>query len=373
MKSKHLRDISKSKLNVYYARAMDAIDRYRIIEDDKLVKTELARREFSTVNPYVERVIQIEQANQIVKNNLGLLKKSNVLLANLSIQNYTYIGVVFEIVQAAKLGIPIIAYIGESNLSNRYYLHAFCDFICNTIDEAVEYIWRCWTFEGIIEQIKEEKEFYDTIATQPGKTTRKPYKNKEQDIDRYKKERAQLRNTLRDYCRDKNVLELGCGTGEWTKVIAEVAKSVICIESSLNMIKRAKERLGTSPIQPDFIHGDFFDETLSIKACDVIVSYFTLSFLPPLAQNELLSIMKKFVHEDGFFLFGESIQVSALPSIGLGRQRIQTRKACGKKYTIYKEHFDPYHFQKVLALNDFKIIDLPFDVKWFIFCSAQLK
>jgi ubiquinone/menaquinone biosynthesis C-methylase UbiE len=352
---------------------MDALDQSRIIEDDKHVKMELARRRFFIVNPYKEQVIQIEQANQIVEKNLKLLKESDVLLVNLTVPNYTYIGVVFEIVQAATLGLPIIAYIGDSHLADRYYLHAFCDFICNTIEEAVEYIRRCWTFEGINKQIKEEKEFYDKIATQTEKTTRKPYKNKKKDIDRYEKERARLKNMIRDYCLDKNVLELGCGTGEWTKAIAEVAKSIVCIESSLNMIKSARERLATSSIQPDFINSDFFDESLSVKPCDIIVSYFTLSFLPPLAQNELLSIMKKWISKDGFLLFGESIQVSALPSIGLGRQRIQVRNANGKKYRMFKEHFNPYHFQKVLALNDFKIINLPLDVKWFTFCSAQLK
>lgn len=371
MKKEFQYGVPAHKLKVYYARAMDGIDHSQIIEDDHLVKATLSRKGLSIVNPYAERPVQIEQKDKLVENNLELLKESDILLGNLSIHNYTYIGAVFEILQAANLGIPIVVFIGNSNLGNRYYLHYYCNFICKTIDEAVEYIWRCWTSEGINEQLKEEKEYYNKIATQPGKVTRKSYKNKESDIDRYESERGQLKERLRDYCRDKNVLELGCGTGEWTLVIAEVAKSATCIESSQNMIKRAKERLGKSLIQLDFIHGDFFDETFSIESAEVIVSYFTLSFLPPSLQNKLLSAMKKWASKDGYLLFGESIQIPTLSSIGLGRQRIQIRRACGKEYLIYKELFTPVQLRKLLNSNGFRVVDSLDNVRWFTFCAAH--
>ncbi len=371
MKETRQPDSRKLKLKVYYARAMDGIELSKIMEDERQVKVALSRKEFSIANPYKEQEVQIEQAGELVENNLKLLKGSDILLGNLSIHNYTYIGAVFEILQAANLDIPIVVYIGNSNLENRFYLHFYCNFICRTIDEAIEYIWRCWTSEGRDHQLNEEKEFYDKIATEPGNVTRKSYKNKKFDNERYDKERDQLKEKLRQYCWRKNVLELGCGIGEWTQVIAEVAKSVTCIESSQNMIKRAKERLVKSPIQPGFIHGDFLDETFSIEPSDVIVSYFTLSFLPPLLQNKLLFSMKKWGTKNGLFLFGESIQITTLPSIGLGRQRIQTRRACGKKYTVYKEHFTPYELEKLLNINGFRVIDLPINVRWFTFCATH--
>lgn len=371
MKENRHPDIPKPRLKVYYARAMDGIAPSKIMEDEQHVTTALSQKGFSIANPYREQETQIEQADRLVENNLKLLKESDILLGNLSIHDYTYIGAVFEILQAANLGIPIVVFIGNSNLENRFYLHFYCNFICRTIDEAVEYIWRCWTSEGINHQLNEEMKFYDKIATEPGNGTRKSYKNKESDIEIYDRERGSLKEKLRHYCRYKNVLELGCGIGEWTQVIAEVAKSVTCIESSQNMIARAKETLRESPIRPNFIHGDFFNQTFLVESSDVIVLYFTLSFFPALLQNKLLSAMKKRVSKDGHFLFGESIQISTLPSIGLGRQRIQTRRACGKEYAIYKEHFAPYQLEKLLNLNSLSVIDLPIDVRWFTFCAAH--
>jgi demethylmenaquinone methyltransferase/2-methoxy-6-polyprenyl-1,4-benzoquinol methylase len=374
MKKKRQTDLPARHLKIYYARAMDGIETTEIEKDDRQVETALSGKNFSIANPYNrEQAVRIEDAETLVRKNTDLLEDSDVLLANLSRQNYTYIGAIFEIVQACSLGKPVVAYIGNSDLGNRYYLHYYCSFICRNIDEAIEYIWRCCTPQGCDAQLNEEKEFYDTIATEPGCGTGKPYKNKQSDIERYTRERGRLKEKLRDYCCDKNVVELGCGTGEWTQVIAEVAKSVICIESSWNMIKWARERLRKSPVSPDFMHADFLDETLLIERsdADVMVFYFTLSVLPPLLQNSLLSAMKKWVSTDGHFLFGESVQMSTLPSIGLGRQRIQTRRACGKEYSIYKERFAPYHLQKLLNANGFKIVDLPEDARWFTFCAAR--
>lgn len=370
MKNKPEPDVPKCDVKVYYARPMDGIDGSKIIEDEHEIRAALSRKGFSIVNPYRGQDIQIEDAEKLVHKNTELLKNSDVFLANLSLRNYTYVGAVFEIVQAAELGIPIVLCIDNSNLENRYYLRYFCSFICRSIDEAVEYMWRCCTPEGIAHQLKEEKEFYDKIATERGKVTRKPYQSKESDIEKYERERRQLKDKLRHYCRDKNVLELGCGTGEWTQVMVQVARSVTCIESSRNMITRAKERLGEVGSHLHFIQEDFFDERFSVEASDAIVFYFTLSFLPPLLQNRLLSLAKKWVSTDGYFLFGESIQISTLPSIGLGRQRIQTRRASGKAYAIYKEHFTPYRLRKLLDASGVTIMDLPEDVRWFTFCAA---
>jgi SAM-dependent methyltransferase len=366
--------VAAHALRIYYARAMDGTDATKIRDDECSLMTALQRKglpEESFVNPHTSQAVPIEEADRLVDDNLKLLKASHIVLANLSLQNYTYVGAIFEMAQAANLGRPIVACIGSSSLDNRYYLHRYCDFICRTIDEAVEYIRRCWTLEGINHQLNEEREFYDKIAIERGIATGKPYKNKELDIDRYKREKDHLKEKLRDYCRDKIVLELGCGTGEWTQVVADVAKSVTCIESSRNMIERAKQRLAKSLIQPNIIHGDFFDETSSVEPADVILSYFTLSFLPPKAQSSLLSLMKKRASRNAKFLFGESIQISTLPSIGLGHQRIQTRGACGKEYMIYKEHFTPYRLERILTANGFRVADSSDDGRWFTFCAAQ--
>lgn len=370
-KNKYPSVISERELKIYYARAMDSIKHSEIIEDDRLINDALKQKGFSLINPYEKQNIPIQKAGGLIENNFALLKESDVLIANLTKKDYQYIGAIFEIAQAVNLGIPTMVCIGNSNLENRYYLQFYSDFICNTIDEAITYIWRCLSLEGINHQLKEEKTFYDHIAVNYETLSRKTYQDKDADIDRYEKEREQLKEKLRYYCHDKTVLELGCGTGDWTKFIAEVSKSVVCIDASQNMIKRAKERFTDSTIQPYFIQGDFLDETLHIEPCDIVVSYFALSFLPPPIQINLLSNMKKWVKKDGCCLFGESMKFALLPSIGLGCRKIQRRTIDKKEYFLYKEYFSPDQLQKLLVLNGFRVIDLPSDVRWFTFCAVQ--
>ncbi len=48
---------------------------------------------------------------------------------------------------------------------------------------------------------------------------------------------------IEEYIRDKNILEIGCGTGNWTQVLAKKAKSVLATDSSPTAIKIARKKL----------------------------------------------------------------------------------------------------------------------------------
>ena len=360
--------ISAHELKIYYVRAMDGIDSSEIKRDERKLGSALRKKELSIVNPYTNSDDKLERIDQLIENNLSLLTDSHMVLADLSMRNYIYVGAVFEIVQATDIGHPIVVCVGDSDLGERCYLYYYTNFLCRTIDEAIEYIWRCWTIEGINQQLEEEKEFYDKVALEHGKLTGKPYDKKESDIVKYNEEKNQLKQRLGDYCHDKKVLELGCGNGEWTEVIADVAQAITCIDTSQNMIWQAKEKLKNSTTEKYFIHGDFLDGTIPLGTYDIIVFYFTLSFLPPVVQQELLSIMKNHISGEGYFLFAESVQMSTLRSKGLGCRRIQMRQAYGKEYMIYKESFSPCR----LDTNAFKVVDSLDDVRWFTFCAAHL-
>jgi SAM-dependent methyltransferase len=371
MKKRYL-DTIKRELKVYYARAIDDIDYSEILRADLRIQKAINQKGFFLVNPYKKTSISVEQLGNIVDKNTELLKESDVLLADLTIKDYTYIGAIFEIVQAVNFGIPTVICVGNTNYKNRLYLHHYCDFICRTVDEGFEYIWRFLSHDGIEHQLREEEEFYEAIAANYYEESRKTYADKEKDIEKYERERITLREKLEKYCRNKSVLELGCGSGDWTQTITEVAKSVTCIDISTYMINEAKKRLIRSPIQPYFICGDFLDETLSIEPCEVVVSYFTLSLFPPIIQNILLSNMKNWVTTGGYFLFGESMQISTISSIGMGRRRIQCRTVGRRDYIIYKDHFSPDRLQALLNMHQFEVFDISSVFRWFAFCCAHL-
>jgi len=371
MKKKYLANI-KNGLKIYYARAMDNIDNYEIINDDIQTQNAINQKGFSLVNPYESKDVSVVHPGTIIEKNTQLLQDSDVLIANLSIKNYTYIGAIFEIVQAINLKIPTVICVGNTNYRKRLYFHYYCDFICKTISEGLEFIWRFFTYDGIEHQLKEEEAYYQAIATNYEYKSRKIYIDKKSDLDKYEQERIILRKKLKEYCKNKSVLELGCGSGDWTQTIVEVAKAVTCIDVSSCMIAEAKKRLNNSPIQPDYICGDFIDETLTIEPCEIVVSYFALSFLPPIVQNIFLSKIKNWITPGGCILFGESMHISTIPSVGIGCRRIQYRTVGDKKYVMFKEHFSPDRLRKLISTHQLKVFDFSDNFRWFSFCCAQL-
>jgi len=82
--------------------------------------------------------------------------------------------------------------------------------------------------------------------------------------------------------KDRDVLELGCGTGKNTKFLAEHARQVIAVDFSEGMIARAHQRLATSNVR--FIKHDV-RETWPVESAsvDVVVANLILEHVHDLA------------------------------------------------------------------------------------------
>lgn len=86
-----------------------------------------------------------------------------------------------------------------------------------------------------------------------------------------------LLNQLPVQCN--TALDIGCGTGEFSRLLAQRVKRVMAIDLSPNMIEVAKQRSGEFPTI-DFQVADVMKWELPAEQFDVIVSIATLHHLP---------------------------------------------------------------------------------------------
>lgn len=133
------------------------------------------------------------------------------------------------------------------------------------------------------ESFKGLAEYYDLI-----------YKDKD-----YKKEVDFIENIFENTHKPKKILEIGCGTGNYTKILSERGYEVTAVDISENMLKIAREKCTCK-----FINGDVRDVSINDKfdaciAMFAVMGYITKNSDIIRALNNIYKHLKPY----GIFIF----------------------------------------------------------------------
>lgn len=109
------------------------------------------------------------------------------------------------------------------------------------------------------------------------------------------------RETLADL-RCKSILELGCGTGKNTALLAQISEQVHALDFSEGMLKKAKEKLGSSNVTFSLadITGQWpcADESADLVVCNLVLEHIEdLSFIFSEAFRSLVEGGRFFICE----------------------------------------------------------------------------
>jgi ubiquinone/menaquinone biosynthesis C-methylase UbiE len=106
----------------------------------------------------------------------------------------------------------------------------------------------------------------------------------------------------------ENALEIGCGIGEFARLLATRARSVVAIDLSSQMIRLAKSR-STNYQNIEYLQGDVMSLSLPAEGYDCIVSMATLHHLP---LGEALLKMKDALKPNGVLIIHDLIAADGL-------------------------------------------------------------
>jgi SAM-dependent methyltransferase len=102
------------------------------------------------------------------------------------------------------------------------------------------------------------------------------------------------------YCRGKRVLDLACGEGYGSAMIASVAKSVVGVDASDEAVRNATAQYGCVSSQLEFRQGDASSLEFPDRTFDVVVSFETIEHL--LAQEEMLKEIARVLTSGGLMI-----------------------------------------------------------------------
>lgn len=105
-----------------------------------------------------------------------------------------------------------------------------------------------------------------------------------------------------------NALEIGCGTGKFSRLLAACAKQVLALDLSPNMIELAQQHSTQYP-NINFQIADAMNVDLPVEYFDFLVSIATLHHMP---HREAINKMKQWLKPNGYLVILDILQTEAL-------------------------------------------------------------
>ena len=166
--------------------------------------------------------------------------------------------------------------------------------------------------------------------------------------DLYQQEVRELRiELIKQFCSEKAVLDMGCGSGEYTCLTAKWAKEVVGLDFSEAMLRGLKKRLRNKKIKNVWLIQNDLERKLSLKdaAFDTVYSFATLYYISNLSS--LISEMYRVLKPGGHAIF----------SLG-NLWSINTLMARNADSGLRSYHVSPGMMKKVIAQSGLRVKDL---------------
>ena len=165
-------------------------------------------------------------------------------------------------------------------------------------------------------------------------------------------ETTELERMLARFDPRGDVLELACGTGLWTRRLADYATHVTAVDGSPEVLAINRARVGDPTI--DYVEADLFDWTPPAAAFDVCVFTFWLSHVPTERFADFWAMVAGALKPGGRVLFIDSRRTERSTAAdhqlpGDAEQTMTRRLDDGREFQIIKRFYDPAQLNAELA------------------------
>jgi 2-polyprenyl-3-methyl-5-hydroxy-6-metoxy-1,4-benzoquinol methylase len=167
---------------------------------------------------------------------------------------------------------------------------------------------------------------------------------------------------LLDLRGHENILEIGCGPGTWTRVVAERAQHVTAVDISQEMIRRASTFVPAGKV--DFIHSDVMHAQLD-RTFDRVVSLRAIEYVSD--TPALISRLAARVAPGGALVIVTKTPVSAWRGRRWLRARTQRGLAMGRSAAsiepanggaMFMQRISPWTLKRLLQQHGFERLTL---------------
>lgn len=168
------------------------------------------------------------------------------------------------------------------------------------------------------------------------------------------REQAAIAQSMMAILRGRRVLEVACGTGYWTQFVANVAKHVVAIDVSFEMLEMARAK-NMPADKVKFVQADAYKLDMVAGTFDACLANFWFSHVPKARVHEFLeSLRKKLVSGSAVFM-ADNVY---MPGVGgelitrVGSEdtfKIRKLSNTGSNHLVLKNYYDEKELQAIFS------------------------
>jgi len=166
---------------------------------------------------------------------------------------------------------------------------------------------------------------------------------------------AMIERALEPVVTGKQVLELACGTGRWTRYLARFADYILAVDAAPEALEVNREQVRASNVE--HLEADIFSWEPD-SSFDVVFFSFWLSHIPPQRFAAFWKTVQQALRPGGNAFFIDSLfeQTStAVNHIALDRSGMAERKLNdGREFRIVKVFYEPAVLEKRLKKDGWR-------------------
>jgi len=149
----------------------------------------------------------------------------------------------------------------------------------------------------------------------------------------------------------RRVLELACGAGYWTEILAKVAEHVVAIDASEKMLAVARKR--TPSINVEYRFGDAYTLARVPDEFDGGLANFWFSHVPKARVNEFLRGFHEKLEKNAVVFMADNVYIPGIGGQLVSKAGIEdTFKlrvgSDGKKYEVLKNYYNRDALRRLL-------------------------
>ena len=168
------------------------------------------------------------------------------------------------------------------------------------------------------------------------------------------------------------VLELACGTGQWTQVLARTASELTAVDASAEMLELNQASLGRPEI--NYIQADLFAWAPPSHRFDVVFLAAWLSHVPPQRFDTFWGQVASALAGGGRVFVIDELPAAAAhetPALGGPAPAVHRQLASGRRFRAIKVFHEPAELERRTAELGFELEVHPVDWR-FYYATARL-